>query len=212
MKKHKLLFGIGLFVATLLGVLTISRGNAFAATKTWDGGGADDKFSTGANWDGDTAPANGDSLVFPMDTIFSGDCSADLTFNNDLDSSSISLSGISTSGARPSGCYHYINVTGNDLKLSGDFSPLEFYLIQLGVGIIADGDITIKNMSFTYGSEPELNIGNHTVSVIDGYLNSVSGTGTLILDSIQEGASGAGCFSSPFHPLFRRIAQALVVT
>ena len=89
MKKHKIVIGIGLFVATLLGALTISRGNAFAATKTWDGGGADDKFSTGANWDGDTAPANGDSLVFPMDTIFSGDCSADLTFNNDLDSNSI---------------------------------------------------------------------------------------------------------------------------
>ena len=102
-------------------------------------------------------------------------------------------------------------MTGNDFKLSGDFSPLESYQINLGVGIIADGDITVKN-AILNSNEPVLDIGNHTVTVIDGYLNSVSGTGTLILDSIQEGASGAGCFSSPFHPLFRRIAQALVVT
>lgn len=201
MKKHKLLFGIGLFVATLLGALTISRGNAFAATKTWDGGGADDKFSTGANWDGDTAPANGDSLVFPMDTIFSGDCSADLTFNNDLDSNSITLSGISTSGAKPSGCYSYINVTGNNFKLSGDFSPLESYQVNLGVGILADGDITIKNAIFNYG-EPVLDIGNHTVTVIDGVLYSVSGTGTLILDSVSQGGGGGGCLSLPYsHPV-----------
>ncbi len=193
-----MLFGIGLFVATLLGALTISRGSAFAAVKTWDGEGADDNFSTGANWDGDTAPANGDSLVFPMDTIFSGDCSADLTFNNDLDPNSITLSGISTSGEKPSGCYHLINVTGNDLKLSGNFSPLESTHMYVGVGIIADGDITIQNVIFNPMGEPILDIGSHAVTVIDTSLYSVSGTGALILDSVVQSGGGGDCLSIPY--------------
>jgi subtilisin-like proprotein convertase family protein len=34
-------------------------------TRTWDGGGTDNKWSTAANWDGDVAPKPGDILVFP---------------------------------------------------------------------------------------------------------------------------------------------------
>lgn len=39
--------------------------NNFAAVKTWDGGGADNNWTTAANWDGDTAPVANDDLVFP---------------------------------------------------------------------------------------------------------------------------------------------------
>src|SRR5262249_11630519 len=35
-----------------------------AVTRTWDGGGADDNWTTAANWVGDFAPAPGDDLVF----------------------------------------------------------------------------------------------------------------------------------------------------
>lgn len=35
-----------------------------AATKTWDGGGANANWTTGGNWDADTAPAALDTLVF----------------------------------------------------------------------------------------------------------------------------------------------------
>jgi hypothetical protein len=37
---------------------------ASAATRTWDGGGSDNKFSTAANWSTDTVPVTGDALVF----------------------------------------------------------------------------------------------------------------------------------------------------
>ena len=36
-----------------------------AITRTWDGGGLDNKWTTAANWAGDIAPASGDSLRFP---------------------------------------------------------------------------------------------------------------------------------------------------
>lgn len=39
--------------------------NTFAATKTWDGGGADANWNTAANWSDDVAPIAGDDLVFP---------------------------------------------------------------------------------------------------------------------------------------------------
>ena len=51
---------------------------AAAATVTWTGNGADDNWSTGANWGG-TAPVAGDALVFAGTTR--------LTPNNDLTAS-----------------------------------------------------------------------------------------------------------------------------
>src|SRR5439155_11265800 len=35
------------------------------AVATWDGGGADNRWTTAANWAGDIAPNAGDDLVFP---------------------------------------------------------------------------------------------------------------------------------------------------
>ncbi len=37
---------------------------AFAATKTWDGGGVNNLWSTAANWDSDTRPGTGDTILF----------------------------------------------------------------------------------------------------------------------------------------------------
>src|SRR5205823_2845871 len=34
-------------------------------TRTWDGGGTDNNWTTAANWDNDIAPVSGDALVFP---------------------------------------------------------------------------------------------------------------------------------------------------
>src|SRR5204863_6568190 len=38
------------------------------AVATWDGGGADNRWTTAANWAGDVAPQPGDDLVFPAGT------------------------------------------------------------------------------------------------------------------------------------------------
>ena len=44
--------------------LALVTAPSFAAVKTWDGGGADDNWQTGPNWDADTAPLPDDQLVF----------------------------------------------------------------------------------------------------------------------------------------------------
>ena len=50
------------FAAILL--LALATAQAFAGTKTWDGGGGDHNWLTGGNWNGDTPPVAGDMLVF----------------------------------------------------------------------------------------------------------------------------------------------------
>ena len=41
-------------------------GTPSVKTRTWDGGGTDNKWSTAANWVGDVKPSPGDNLVFPV--------------------------------------------------------------------------------------------------------------------------------------------------
>lgn len=44
--------------------LSVVTSPSLAAVKTWDGGGSDSNWQTGPNWDADTAPLAGDSLIF----------------------------------------------------------------------------------------------------------------------------------------------------
>src|SRR5207302_4935009 len=55
------------FVPVLLAIfIWLSAEAAWGATvRTWDGGGADNNWSTAANWAGNIAPVAGDDLVFP---------------------------------------------------------------------------------------------------------------------------------------------------
>src|SRR5262245_39434689 len=57
-------FPQGLLLAFCLLASSVSR----AAVFTWDGGGANDNWSTAANWVGDVAPANNGSA----DVVFAG--------------------------------------------------------------------------------------------------------------------------------------------
>jgi hypothetical protein len=76
------------------------------AVHTWTGAGADNNWSTAANWDTNTVPQNWDALVFP-----SGAARTNLV--NDLPEN-ISISGVTVTGD------HY-SLAGNDLSLTGDF-------------------------------------------------------------------------------------------
>jgi hypothetical protein len=57
------------FAAALLG------SPAFGASVTWDGGGADENWSTPGNWSGDTVPGTGDSVV--VDGTSTNSCTID---------------------------------------------------------------------------------------------------------------------------------------
>src|SRR5207237_1056060 len=48
-----------------IGIVFLSTA-AFAATRTWDGGGTNSFWSNPTNWVGDIAPVAGDTLSFPV--------------------------------------------------------------------------------------------------------------------------------------------------
>jgi len=82
--KHWLRIGCLVFVWLLWSA------PAFGATRTWTGGGADNNWSTTANWGG-TAPVAGDDLVFPSGALR-------LSNNNNI-SAGTSFNSITISGS-----------------------------------------------------------------------------------------------------------------
>lgn len=184
--KNKLLLSAGFFLLSLAALVGLGSGSALAATKTWDGGGTDSNFSTAENWSDDTAPVDGDSIVLPLDVIFSG-CPDDVVLNNDLNSASMTLAGLSATGERPEDCYGSLTISGNIIKSSGDID-ISIPLVIDG-GVEAVGAITLANVS----SSGMLNIGNHNVSIVgSAFKGGASGSGVLTIQYASAG-KGGGC-------------------
>ncbi len=74
-----------------------------AATRTWDGGGANSNWTTATNWVGDVAPNPGDDLVFPSGTP--------QTFNDNDFPSATTFNSINLSGSA-------YNISGNSIALN----------------------------------------------------------------------------------------------
>lgn len=99
---------------------------AFAANKTWDGGGADNLWKTGANWNANVAPVAGDSLIFTATTRLSNtnDFSAGTAFGG--------INFLSPAGAFALG--------GNAITLDGNITnnqPVTTETINLGLALSA---------------------------------------------------------------------------
>lgn len=203
MKKLKLLLAGFVFTASLGVILSLTSGKAFAATKTWDGGGSDDKFSTAANWNGDSAPVNGDSLVFPVSVVM-GACSANVTLDNDLNSGSITLAGISFTQDLAD-CIKNLTISGNEIKLSGNVAvnstvtAYYYSTIKLETDVTLTAPISYANNvngnTFYLGtSETTLAMGSHNLTASgtgSGGISveaAITGSGTLTLSS---GISGS---------------------
>jgi autotransporter-associated beta strand protein len=94
----------GLILNFVVLAILLSAAPAFAVNRTWTGGGADDNWTTAANWGG-TAPSAGDDLFFPGPT-------PRLTPNNDFPAGTL-FSSITFTGT---GGY---TLTGNAITLGG---------------------------------------------------------------------------------------------
>lgn len=171
--------GTKLVLATLLAVsalLTISIGTASAAVKTWDGSAGDGKFSTAANWSGDSVPIATDTLNFNTSAL-----SASEVLQNDL--TNFTVDGIASTGG---GSYGY-RITGNDLTTSGTLQ-MDGNLTVLTT-LKLDGNATVSgtgSLGFSYGSDTGVfNVGSHTLTVTANVLSFpvFTGTGTVQADT-----------------------------
>lgn len=160
----------------LLGILLSPA--AQAATSTWTGAGADDNWTTAANWGG-TAPSAGDDLVFPGGT-------PRLSPNNDFPANT-SFNSISFTGA--SGGY---TLLGNAIQLVAGISAANGAgnsTVQLPIALTASQTFscTIPGPSDRLSISGTVDLGAFTLT-----LDSAGGS----ILSMNGVVSGAGSMTS----------------
>lgn len=165
------------------------------ATRTWDGGGANNNWSTLANWDG-AVPVAGDDLVFAGATRLTpnNDIAADTSFNSitfAAGASSFTLSGNritmgSTAGVK--------NLSANAQTVNLNIiTNLADTLIQKQNGPIVINGI----ISGTGGLKPN---GAYALSLLG--LNTYTGKTSLVqgditINSLKDVGGGASSFGAP---------------
>ena len=160
---------------------------AYSAVRTWDGGGADNRFSTAANWVGDVAVNQNDDLVFPANA-------AQYTAINDLFGSiitnygSITIEGGNyTIGGRTTRLAGGLTVSGGGTHTINFFEYLDVRTITAG----QDSTVTLLSLagnSTTFGGD-----GNFVIQRIIGSGGSLTknGLGAVLLATATSGYSGA---------------------
>ena len=172
---------IKVFVSTLVlsmsSLMLFAAPRVLAATRTWDGGGSDNKMTTAANWSSDTAPSAGDDLVFPAnvtDRTIINDFTAATSFN------SIAFTGAATQDSNYSFTGTSMTlVAGITGSMTGSFNTAQ----DIGISLILNGtqSFTAGSESFTFG---DINLGSSSLTIDTGTGFSsldgvVSGTGSL---------------------------------
>jgi autotransporter-associated beta strand protein len=151
---------------------------SFDSTRTWDGGGADDKWSTGADWVGDVMPQPGEHLVFagtvrptPLNDFAANTVFRALTFTHD--------------GFTLSGQPIVLDPNGGT-AVGNDFASAGTNTVQLPITLASAGMVTVAAglSRLEFGSTATINTAGHLLTLDD---NS-SGEGSRFRGAI----SGAG--------------------
>jgi autotransporter-associated beta strand protein len=174
-------------------VLTAVTQQASGVTRTWDGGGADNLWSTPENWVGDVAPLGGDELEFPAGA-------AQLANQNDFPDG-VGFDRIAISGAGYS-------LSGNRVALlTGIHAGYAAGTSTVGVDIDAVGFLSIVNFVATLPTliiSGDINLGSHNVSLTcEGPITlsgAISGSGGLFkgkLPALQFAGAEPNSYTGP---------------
>jgi autotransporter-associated beta strand protein len=169
-------------MAVRLGLVGLTAAGVRAATFTWNGGGADNKWSTPGNWEGDAgAPAAGDALVFAG--------SAQLNNINDL-AAGTAFAGITFPGG--AGAF---TLGGNAVTLDGDVVNLSTAAKTINLPMALSGIRTF------FGSNAAFTV-NGALSGSGGLEAAVTNTLTLSGNNTYEGPTTVtnGCTLLVTHP------------
>ncbi len=175
--------------------------NVYAATKTWTGAGSDNKFSTAANWSGNSVPVDGDVLA-----ITTPPSSAEVILIDDIATkfSSVQISGSATGNPWPT----YILQGELNLQSGATFNnTADGYVFRadLDSGTVkGDGSLTVLggslpnnltvNGTVTYksGTSAQLTVPGATRVVIEnGAYSPCNLFGTYATPLTLGGGSGA---------------------
>lgn len=152
---------------------------AAAATRVWDGGGADDNWSTAANWSGDAVPTNADDVVFNQTAVKNAIIDTAFTVG------SVSINGGYT-GTVTQGANANLTVSSTFTQAAGAFRGGSGTLTVNGGATISGGTFTggtgastfsglnLQNGFFQQGNAP-INIGPGAAGGGNYYSLSVAG-------------------------------------
>ncbi|MEO6391640.1 MAG: VCBS repeat-containing protein [Pyrinomonadaceae bacterium] len=172
-------FSRAVSVFALAAAMLFLSQSAKAATKTWDGGGANGNWNTAANWVGDIAPVAGDDLVFP-DGVTQFTTSNNFFLFTSFHSLSVT-GGSYTFGGNPFTLTTALTVN------SGTQAINTFLTLGGPVTITCDVGATITILSVSNG-------GN--LLTIDGAGNTILGTMSGSGGLTKNGTGGAGLATS----------------
>lgn len=167
----KILFNISIYA--LFGFLGVFK--SYAVTRTWDGGGSDNNWTTAANWSTDIAPIAGDDIVFSGSTRTtpSNDFAANTSF------ASITFSGNTA-----------FTVSGNAIQISGGATAI--------TASNTSGTKTISlNITFISAAPTITTSSGGTLAISGtiangGFIITATGAGTASLSGV---VSGTGSFT-----------------
>lgn len=153
----KYLFGAFLVFGV---ILFVSLHSAFAATRTWDGGGTTNNWSDCANWSLDTCPTTADIVTF--DATSTKDATIDSGFTTGVTTLNVNAGYTGTITQARS-----FTVSGNTAVSSGTF-------LGSSDALTFTGTFTLSGGTFTGGSGTITNTGTFTIS--SGAYTASSGT------------------------------------
>lgn len=158
---------------------------AVASNITWNGGGGDNNWGTGLNWDTNSAPVAGDALFF--------DGSVRLTPSNNI-TADTSFGGITfNSGASA------FTLSGNRITLGGNITNNSGVLQTIGLNMIlgssrtvdtASGDLAISGVLSGTGGVTKIGSGTLTLSGANTY------TGTTTVSAGSLALSGGSAIAN----------------
>lgn len=175
MITRRIKYGVATLVLSVSSLFVLAPQPAFAAAASWDGEGADDNFSTAANWVGDVVPSDGDTLTFDNTGL-----GTNTTLTNDL--TGLTLAGVSFTG---SGSYSY-TVGGNSITIGGAISGIG----ALATDIVLSANTTVDATDL--GSSPPgsqtIDTSGFNITFIDTGLcgstlySNLAGSGDMIIN------------------------------
>lgn len=178
MKLRRLTYVLASAALSVSSLFVLVSPVAHAASVAWDGGGADNKFSTAANWAGDALPTASDVLVFDNTLLTQA-----TALENDI--SNASFAGITSNGAHGHSDPGVYTISGLSMTLTGNISGDGY--ISVNTDIILGADISIAttvtslfSTVLSVASANDINLSGHKLTVNGSVtLGSLSGSGTL---------------------------------
>ena len=177
--------------------------HATAAVATWTGTGGDTKFSTAANWQGNTLPVAGDTLLFNNGVVGSGNGYDIVTLDNDLN---LVFGGLTTNGSTataPTAVYGFSSPlklqAGAVIDESAASSGAQSVYLNLAA-IQAQGDVTIIGGNlYASGSLVPSIVGTLILQSSNVQMDDITTIGGLTVDAGSSAVNVDGTYPVTFQ-------------